>query len=337
MKASRVVVVGGSAGGVEAVLEVVRGLPADFPAAILVVIHIPAEEPSALARLIDRAGALDARVPADGETLNTANIYVAPPNRHLLVDDSIAKLGEGPRENRHRPAIDPLFRSAARAYGPNTIGVLLSGNLDDGVAGLIDIKEHGGTAIVLDPADAQYTGMPQNALDAVPNIDHIVQLRTIAPLLVRLMKQPPQPPIIAVVGDDDLDPDAADRGVPADEDPSTIPSAFSCPDCGGVLWELQGGELVHYRCRTGHQFSPESLLAGQTHGVEEAMWIALRALAESAVQARALAKRMIERGHEKAARRFTARADDIEKRAETIRSTLLGFTQAVAERVMERK
>ena len=323
---------GGSAGGIESVLEIAGGLPADFPAAVLVVIHIPAEGPSALASMLDRAGPLTARVPDNGERLLSGTIYVAPPNRHLLIEDWKAILGQGPRENRHRPAIDPLFRSAAEVYGPATVGVLLSGNLDDGVAGLIDIKQKGGTAIVLDPADAQYRGMPQNALDAVPGIDHIVQLKTIAPLLARIIRRvPPAPAVVSGNGNGNGDLEAANVGVPVDDVPNTNPSPFSCPDCGGVLWELQDGELIHYRCRTGHRFSPESLLSGQTHGVEEALWVALRALAESAGQARELATRMISRGREQSARRFLRQAEDIEQRGEVIRRTLLDFTQRTSE------
>jgi two-component system, chemotaxis family, protein-glutamate methylesterase/glutaminase len=331
MKASRVVVMGGSAGGVESVIEIARGLPADFPAAVLIVIHIPSEGPSALARLVDRAGPLPARVPSDRETLTPGTIYVAPPNRHLVIEDSKAVLGEGPRENRHRPAIDPLFRSAAQSYREAVIGVLLSGNLDDGVAGLIEIKQNGGIAIVVDPADAQYSGMPRSALDAVPRIDHIVQLKTIAPLLMRIVHMKPYAIPVPSGNGGGSDPESAEEGVPVSEKPNTIPSPFSCPDCGGVLWELQEGELVQYRCRTGHRFSPESLLSGQTHGVEEAMWIALRALAESAAQARGLAQRMDSRGHERVARRFFAQADDIEQRGEVIRKTLLGFTERTSE------
>jgi two-component system chemotaxis response regulator CheB len=210
---------------------------------------------------------------------------------------------------------------------------LLSGNLDDGVAGLIDIKSGGGTAIVLDPADAQYSSMPQNALDVVPGVDHIVQLKTIAPLLVRVVPKLGAARSIQPSGNggDADDEEAADVGVPVDDKPTTNPSPFSCPDCGGVLWELQNGELVHYRCRTGHRFSPETLLSGQTDGVEEAMWVALRALAESAAQARGLAERMHARGHEQAARRFVVQAEDIEQRGEVIRKTLIGFTENTSE------
>src|SRR5205085_12019028 len=178
--AQRIVVVGASAGGVEALTELTRALPADFPAPIFVTIHIPSHSPSALPAILKRRSRLDVTHGQDGQKYESGSIYIAPPDHHLLVQrNGTVRLVRGPRENRHRPAIDPLFRSAAVAAGPAVIGVILTGTLDDGTAGLIAIKECGGTAIVQDPADALYSPMPQSAMENV-DVDFVLPLRDIA-------------------------------------------------------------------------------------------------------------------------------------------------------------
>ena len=326
MSDQRIVVIGGSAGAVEGMITIARLLPPDFNASICVVVHIPPEAPSALGILLNRAGPLPAEAGRDGARIEPGHIYVASPNRHLLVRENRVRCGDGPRENRHRPSIDALFRTAAHEFGPRVIGVLLSGNLDDGVAGLVEIKQHGGTVIVLDPEDALYDGMPRNAIRVLPDIDHIVALEAIPALLVKLQDQP-SPSMPEAASHRDVAERGPDRASAAQPVPG-VPSPYSCPDCVGVLWEVhENGEQIHYRCRTGHAYSPESLLVGASQSVEDAMWVALRALAESAAQARDLEERMRARGHDISARRFAERASDFEDRAHIIRKALHGLNE----------
>lgn len=184
-----VVVIGASAGGIEALTRIASQLPADLPAAVFVVLHMSAGSPSALPAILSRRGPLPARHPRSGDATESGNIYVAPPDHHMHVEPGVVLLGRGPRENRVRPAIDVLFRSAGIAYGPRVIGVVLTGYLDDGAAGLIAIKRHGGLAVVQDPADAQCPGMPKAALEAV-EADHVTRLVNVAALIDRLVRTP---------------------------------------------------------------------------------------------------------------------------------------------------
>ncbi len=277
------VVAGASAGGVEALAALAAGLPADLPAAVVVVLHLPAGGTSALARILDRVCPLPVRNAADGVPLTEGIVYVAPPNHHLLVVDGRLALSHGPTENGHRPAINALFRSAAIAAGPRVIGVMLSGVLDDGVAGLVSIVARGGLAVVQDPADAQYSGMPERVLEQLTT-EYVMPAAKIGSVLGELTRQPvvtePAPAASQVRQD------RAGDEQPDDADGPTA-NAFSCPDCQGVLLEVAeaGGE---YRCRVGHSWSADALLAAQGESLERALWTALRTLEEK----RSLAERM---------------------------------------------
>src|SRR5687767_8151066 len=182
---NRIVVIGTSAGGIDALRTIAAALPADFPAPIAVVMHSAPDSPGVLHEIIDRAGPLSALRARNGQRLEAGRIYVAPPDRHLLIEPGRVRVTRGPKENRFRPAIDPLFRSAAQVYGPAAIGVILTGNLDDGTAGLWAMKKLGGTAVVQDPSDALFPSMPTSALTHVP-VDHCVPLSEMVPLLARL-------------------------------------------------------------------------------------------------------------------------------------------------------
>jgi two-component system chemotaxis response regulator CheB len=183
------VAVGASAGGLEALLAMLRALPADFPAAIVIAIHIAPTSTSLLPEILERSSSFCVRHGRSGELPRQARAYVAPPDRHMLVDGRSLRLSKGPRENRHRPAIDPLFRSVARAYGRRAIGVILSGNLDDGTAGLLAIKRRGGIAVVQSPEDAVYSGMPDAAIERV-KVDHVVDAAAMGSLLDRIVRAP---------------------------------------------------------------------------------------------------------------------------------------------------
>jgi len=320
-----IITIGASAGGVEALMALARGLPADLPAAVFVVLHIPAQSASLLPTILNRVGPLVALHPADGAVIEHGRIYVAPPDYHLLIEPGQVRVVRGPRENRHRPAIDPLLRTAALAYGPRVVGVILTGSLDDGTAGLRAVKQRGGVAIVQDPAEALYPSMPQSALENVA-VDHVLRLAEIPPMLGRLARQP--------TNDDRAYP--ASRAMEleskiagmdmatlqGDERPGT-PSTFSCPECKGVLYELHDGDLVRFRCRVGHAFSTESALAEQAQALEEALWAALNTLQESAVLAERMVQQARERGHEHLAARFETKVRESEQRAAVLRQVLL--------------
>ena len=281
-----VIVVGTSAGGIEALRTIAAGLTPAVRAPILVVAHLSPHAPSVLDQVIARAGPLPAETARDGVRLEPARIYVAPPDCHLLVEPGVARVSKGPRENRFRPAIDPLFRSAAQVYGPAAIGIVLTGSLDDGTAGLWAIKRLGGTAIVQDPAEAMFPDMPRSALAHV-QVDHVAELTRMAPLLEELTREEhvPEPGTVGIATTLEMeveiakDRNARDAGVEDFGDPSP----FACPDCHGVLLKLDEDGRVRFRCHTGHAYSIESLVAGATEGIEHALWTAIRALEEAAL------------------------------------------------------
>lgn len=325
------IVIGASAGGVEAISQVVSLLPPDIPAAIFVVLHIPSEGHSVLPSIINRAIAkhqknspLKAVHPQDGEQIEYGKIYVAPADSHLLVKRGFISLTRGPKENSHRPAVDPLFRTAARAYGQRVVGVVLSGALDDGTAGLLAVKQLGGVAIVQDPEEAMYEGMPRSAIENV-EVDRILPVAQIAALLVELANQPVAIKTAAVSDDMEMEADMAELELNAMQNPDRpgTPSPYACPDCGGVLWELNEAKLVRFRCRTGHAYSTNSLLAAQSEAMEDALWVALRALEEKAALTERMAVRARELQQRYSAGRFAEQAQTARQRATLVRQLIL--------------
>lgn len=278
---ARIVVVGASAGGLAALTKLVSSLPRDFPAAVLVVQHMAADVTGdVLVRHLARNCLLTCRHASDEEQIAPGHVYVACPDHHLLVSKTKIIVSKGARENRSRPGVDPLFRSAAVAFGSRVIGVLLTGYLDDGTAGLIAIHRCGGICVVQDPKDAAYPDMPQNALNNA-KIDHCLPLDALGPLLVTLVGQriPKRVPVPADVA---LEAKIADRVLSdvAAVDALGDQVPFNCPDCGGVLWQMKQGRQLRYRCHTGHAFTAKVLLAEQTKKLEETLWIALRMFEE---------------------------------------------------------
>jgi two-component system chemotaxis response regulator CheB len=318
-----IVVVGASAGGVEALVELAASLPGDLSAAVFVVLHLPATGTSALPEILRRHGPLPAAHVRDSEPIQPGRIYVAPPDHHVLVRTGHVHLSRGPRENGHRPAIDPLFRSAAREYAARVIGVVLSGALDDGTAGLLAIKSRGGIAVVQNPGDALYPGMPGNALEHA-QVDHVLAAASMGKLLTRLLANLAEPP---------ADPAPTGMRVEVEMEGFSMeafeghhpgrPSGFSCPDCHGVLWQIKDGGLERYRCRVGHAWSPESLLTQQSEALEAALWVALRSLEERAALARRLAEPARRRGHAITATRFEEQAAEAQQAARLVRDLLL--------------
>jgi len=319
-----VTVIGTSAGGIEALQKFARGLPGDFPVPIFVVMHV-SPEGSVLPEILTRAGALPAHHPKDGEKIEAGRIYVAPPDFHMTVHDHRVRVIRGPRENRHRPAIDPLFKSAAAAYGRGAVGVVLTGLLDDGTAGLKAIKRHGGTAIVQDPKDALYTGMPLSAIERVA-IDYVVPLADLPALLNRLAHEGADQ--ISLLKDRE---DTMETTEFAEFDISTIrkepdgmPAGLSCPDCHGTLWENKEDNLITFRCRTGHSYTPAHLVAGQAESSEISLWETLRGIEEQAALFRHLAEGARERKlSERSVVHFLESAEEKDKAASVIRDMLL--------------
>jgi two-component system chemotaxis response regulator CheB len=324
MTSSGIVVIGASAGGVEVLKQIVAGLPSSIPAPVFVALHVPANGVSFLPTILERSGELRAMHPQGEIPIECGRIYIAPPNHHLIVERGFVRTSLGPRENGHRPSIDVLFRSAAISYPGRVVGVILSGNLDDGTKGLVEVTENGGLAIVQDPSDADYPAMPLSALANV-SVDYLAPAHEIAGAILaaldRLQRQesvcdePPMPTPAAVL-DLETRPHASEPGVGR-------PSMFSCPDCGGVLVEYRDGRLAHYRCRVGHAWSPESLIDAKKRAVEEALWTAHRALKERADLSRRVAARASERGNHAIADRFLRQAQGFDAQADVILGGLL--------------
>ena len=328
MPSKHIIVIGASAGGLETLRELVSALPGDFPAPICIVLHTSPQSPGVLGAILARAGQLPASNGRDRERLKGGHIYIAPPDCHLLVEPGIIRVVKGPRENRFRPAIDPLFRSAAQVYGPRAIGVVLSGNLDDGTAGLWAIKQLGGTAIVQDPADALFPSMPRSALNNV-RVDHSVRLAELSPLLVRLTAEPVEEPspgdVSEVLPSLEVEVKIAKEHNPIDAGLHEIaePSAFACPECHGVLLQLKEGGRIRFRCHTGHAYSTESLLAAIGEGIEEALWSAVRALEEGDMLMREMAEHVSANHQSSDAELLFDRANQARRHSEMVRKLVM--------------
>jgi two-component system, chemotaxis family, protein-glutamate methylesterase/glutaminase len=315
------VVIGASAGGVEVLTRVVKDLPMDLPAAICIVLHIAPGSPSMLAHILARSGKLPCRPARDGERLREGVILVAPPDHHLAIEDSHVRLSVGPRENGHRPAIDVLFRSAARALDSRVVGVVLSGTRDDGAAGLAVIKANGGGTIVQDPQDAMYAGMPASAIANV-TVDAIVPSALVASTIAAMVRGEDPPPE-ARSGDPDPDPPEGER------------ATVVCPECGGVLSEHAEAGVLQWQCRVGHRYSPETLIDLQADDVEGALWAAIRVLADRAVLLHRMAEQAQERGQGRAARRFRRRSESAAEQAEIVRQALARAAGTTLRRVSD--
>ncbi|MGW4847132.1 chemotaxis protein CheB [Nocardia brasiliensis] len=318
---SHLIVVGASAGGVEALREFVGGLPTDLTAAVLVVLHIPAQGPSVLPSILRRAGPLPAVAAENGTPLAAGTIYTAVPGHHLLVADGRTLLSRGPTENGHRPGVDALFRSAAVVWGPRVAGVVLSGSLDDGTAGLASIKAQGGLTAVQDPTEALYPSMPENALAAV-DVDLVMPAKKIGSALAdRLRFQPadslaPPPPLDRLEA-------RIDAGEQDDstEVTATMPAAgLSCPDCGGSLFAAKTG--TRFRCRIGHAWTAQALLLEQHLEVERALSSALRVVEEKRQLADRMRANAIEHGHRQVADTYAERSSEHAHTAQVLRELL---------------
>jgi two-component system chemotaxis response regulator CheB len=329
------VVIGASAGGIEALQQLLGGLPADLDAAVLIVIHTSNHSGSLLPGILQRCSRLPVSHPEDGAPIQRGCVYVAPPNYHMIVDGDLIRVMQGARENLHRPAIDPLFRSAAASYGRRVIGVVLTGLLDDGTSGLMVVDAHGGEAIVQDPKTAMFASMPASALQHVPGAQ-VLPLPEIAGRLVQLVRAElpertpsewPDTRTAREIKFAELDMSELEK----DEHPGQ-PSAFACPDCGGVLWEIEEKGFLRFRCRVGHAFTARHLGAEQRHAIESALWAALRALEESASLYRRMAERAENFSHGQTADTFRDRAANTTENVQVLREFLLRVNNEEEER-----
>ncbi|MBR2655336.1 MAG: chemotaxis protein CheB [Loktanella sp.] len=317
--AGMLIVIGASAGGLGALKQIVAQFSADLPAAVFIVTHMsPDTNSDALVRSLDGAGPLDCVHATDGQQFAAGTIYVAQPDRHMLIEGGKIMLTKGARENRYRPAIDPLFRSAAVAHGNRVIGVILTGYLDDGTSGMAAIRRCGGVCIAQDPDDADHPDMPRSVIANV-GVDHCLPVADLGALLSDLARAtlgPRVPPPQDVV----IEARIAQRVL------SDLPSvealgdqvAFNCPDCGGVLWQIKETDMLRYRCHTGHAFTSDVLLTVQSAKIEETLWTALRMFEER----QNLMATMSARPDNTSAKVLTERAKDAQVHIGRIRAML---------------
>jgi two-component system chemotaxis response regulator CheB len=327
MPARDIIVVGASAGGVDALARLVGSLPPGLPASILIVCHFPEGARSALPTILSRSGPLLASHARDGEPFHPGHIYIAPPDRHLLVDlERRLRLTRGPRENHYRPAVDPLFRSAARHYGPHVVGVVLTGGLSDGTGGLMAIRSAGGLAVVQDPADAVAVGMPQSATQ-IAGADYVVALADLAPLLVELVQGRAAAPIGGSTVPDPIDkmPQVVKRDFEeqAHNGRQGELAVITCPECGGSLWQVSDPKLIRYRCHVGHAYNGDVLLADHAEALEAALWTAVRMFKERSVLARQVAEKERGEGDTAGAARFEEQADQAERYGKLIQQYVI--------------
>jgi two-component system chemotaxis response regulator CheB len=340
MASRNIIVLGASAGGFEALKKIVADLPPDFEASIFIVWHMAPHIRGVLPQVLNRVNTIFAAHAYDKEPIEPNRIYIAPPDHHLLLERECVRVTRGPKENRFRPAVDPLFRSAAYAFGPRVIGGVLSGALDDGTSGLWTIKHRGGVAIAQDPLDAEVPSMPENAIREVV-VDHVVPLSEMAALLVRLSRETIEESETVMERNEKQDEQTEIEIRIAAED-SAFESGimqygeltpFTCPDCHGVLSALRDGHRKRFRCHTGHAFSADSLLAAVTENIEESLYSAMRGVEESVMLLNHLGDHFAEENHTKIAALYFQKANEAEARAQLVRQAALSHEQLSEELV----
>jgi len=323
-----IIVIGTSAGGLKALSAVLSELPADIGAAIFVVQHLAADHKSDLPRLLEDICDLPVTHPIDGATFETGHVYVAPPDHHLLVNADTVRVLRGPQENRFRPSIDALFRSAARSHGSRVIGVVLTGYLDDGTVGLQAIKKRGGIAVVQDPAEAAYPSMPRSALRYV-KVDHSVPIAKVGPLLTRLVaKQPPAQKRYPLTPEIEIESKIAEQLMDTKEFLESVEeigalTPYTCPDCHGAIWQLGEDEPLKLRCHVGHSFTGEVFTTAQSQSVENALWAAVRVMEEKVTFSRQLAARKRKQKLHKAAKSYEKQASALDDEVTTVRDLIV--------------
>jgi two-component system chemotaxis response regulator CheB len=329
-----IVVIGASTGGFQAIKKLVADLPPDLDAAIFIVWHMSPDMRSVMPQVLNRLNTVPAEHAIDREPIIFNRIYVAPPDRHLTLENGFVRVTRGPRENRFRPAVDPLFRSAAYNYGTRVIGIVLSGALDDGTAGLWTIKSCGGTAIVQDLADAEVASMPQNAMAAV-DVDYTVPVSEMGALLEKLTAEPATEVKEMNMEENkkirtELRIATQDAGLNEIMQLGEF-TPYACPECHGVLSAIKDGDIIRYRCHTGHAYSADSLLASITENIEDTLWSAIRGVEESIILLNHLGDHFAEKNQPRLAAMYFKKAAESEGRANLVRQTVLQHEQLTTD------
>lgn len=328
MKKRNIVVIGGSTGGFEAFKQIVQGLPADLDVSIFIVWHMSPNIHGILPDVLNKLSTIRATNAYDKEPIESNRIYVAPPDHHLLIEDGLIRVTHGPKENRFRPAVDPLFRSAAYAYGNRVIGIILSGGLDDGTAGLWRIKFSGGLTIVQDPADAEVASMPENAMREV-EVDYCVPVAEIAALITKLSQQ--QIAMAEVVQDEktkiEINIAAEQNALIKGSLDIGVLSPYTCPECHGVLSRIMDGDLTRYRCHTGHAYSVDTLVASVTEKIEDSLYSAIRGMDESILLLNHIGDHYAEANQPKLAAVYFKKAREAWERSNLVRDAVHNHEQ----------
>jgi two-component system, chemotaxis family, protein-glutamate methylesterase/glutaminase len=321
-----VVVIGASAGGVEALRAIVLGLPPDFPATIFVVWHMPSHSMGLLPQIIEPLSALPVANAESGQPVTRGQIVIAPPDHHMILENSHVRLTQGPKENRFRPAVDPLFRSAAYAYGSRTIGVVLAGSLDDGTSGLWAIKDRGGVTVVQDPLDTLYPDMPRNAMRAV-KVDYVLPAAEIPALLVDLVQEEVDPGEERGETSQALELGSAGMMTTGDEAMQQMGelSQHTCPECNGSLWRIPEGKILRFRCRTGHAYTSETLLEELTESIERGLWASVRGLEEHASLLDRIGQHLRQHGDDGVSEEYLRRSNQAREQARHVREAIEDF------------
>ncbi|WP_221393243.1 chemotaxis protein CheB [Dyadobacter sp. NIV53] len=317
-----IVVIGSSAGGVNALKEIAASLPVNFNASVFIVQHISADSISMLPEILSYKGKLTTVHPADGETIQRGYIYIAPPDRHMLIEGDRILIKKGPKENRFRPSVDALFRSAAYNFGSRVIGVVLTGMLDDGTSGMWSIKRLGGLCVVQEPEEAAYPAMPLNVLEYV-KVDHVVPIFGIAPLLSELVEgRVPEPePLFTPERERmkiEIDIAAQNNAFESGVMDMGEFTPITCPECKGVLIRLTEGNLIRYRCHTGHSFHSSSLLGGLSESVESRLWEALKSMEELVISLTESADAFERNGNVSFAEEYYEKAEIVREKAKRL-------------------
>ncbi len=324
-----IVVIGTSAGGLKALSAVLGQLPADLGATLFVVQHLAADQKSYLPKLLGDVCALPVSSPADDQPFQRGQVYVAAPDYHLLINGDRVRVLRGPQENRFRPSIDALFRSAARSHGSRVIGMVLTGSLDDGTVGLQTIKKRGGITVVQDPAEAEYPSMPKTALRYV-KIDHIVPIADAGALLIRLVAEPAAAQgNFATTPAIEIESNIAEQVMNTKQFLEAVEqigkrTTYTCPDCNGAIWQIGDEEPLKLRCHVGHSFTGEVFSAEQSRNVESALWTAIRIMEEKVTFSRQLAERKRNQNLLAAAAAYEREADALDEEVGKVRDLIVG-------------
>lgn len=333
MQIRNLIVIGASAGGIKAIGKIMENLPETMDAAIMIVLHMSIKSnPKTISEIFQKKTALECVVATDGAEIERGKIYLAPPDHHLMVSGSVMHLNRGAKENKHRPSINVLFRSAAVHFGNKTIGIVLTGMLDDGTSGMSAIKTCGGLCAIQDPLEAEYGDMPRNVLNKVA-VDHIASLEEI-PIIVEEILSKPLPPKIAVPEELRIEADLNEKMMSDIERLKKISerSDFACPECGGGLWKIKNDPTHRYRCHTGHVYSEQLLTELQDLKIEDSIWVSVRMLEEKQSMLRLLSARRNGNFADKAPYSYSKRIDENQEHINRLKSLLAKLSQDKTEK-----